>query len=81
MSLPAGWSSGLAFLPNWLNDVRDDLAFDALLSGWVRTSGWRCAGLVWPTEPKQTLMVVARVDGVDPLPSARREWRTVSAKV
>jgi signal transduction histidine kinase len=65
MSLPGGISAGLAFLPSWLNDARDALALDALLSGWVRTSGWRSAGLVWPADSSPSLMLQARPDGVE----------------
>src|SRR6266496_3283910 len=64
MSVPGGLSAGLAFLPNWLNDAKDALALDALMSGWARTSGWRSAGLVWPAE-QTTAVLVARPDGVE----------------
>jgi len=68
MSLPGGLSAGLAFLPSWLNDARDALALDALLSGWVRTSGWRSAGLVWPADAGPGLALLAKADGVERLP-------------
>jgi len=64
MSVPGGLAAGLAFLPNWLNDAKDALALDALMSGWTRTSGWRSAGLVWPAE-LTTAVLVARPDAVD----------------
>src|SRR5579885_986879 len=67
MSTPGGLSAGLAFLPSWLNDARDALALDALLSGWVRTSGWRSAGLVWPADGNHGLALLARPDGVERL--------------
>src|SRR3712207_5476696 len=65
MAIPGGLSAGLAFLPNWLSDAKDALALDALLSGWVRTSGWRAAGLVWPADSGPTLVLLARPDGVE----------------
>jgi signal transduction histidine kinase len=63
MSVPTGISSGLAFLPNWLNEARDMVAFDATLSAWVRASGWRSAGVVWPAEGVATLTLAVRPDG------------------
>jgi len=73
MSLPAGFSSGLAFLPNWLNDARDSSTWDTLLGGWVRASGWRSAGVVWPTDTLPTLAYLARAEGVEPLPALPAE--------
>src|SRR5689334_12324076 len=68
MSTPGGLSAGLAFLPSWLNDARDAHALDALLSGWVRNSGWRTAGLVWPADAAPGLTLQARPDGVERMP-------------
>lgn len=63
MSVPTGLSGGLSFLPNWLSDAASPDALDGLLTGWVRASGWRSAGLVWPAEANPTVAVVARADG------------------
>jgi signal transduction histidine kinase len=63
MSVPTGFTAGLAFLPNWLNDAKDAVAFDAILSAWVRASGWRSAGVVWPADVKPTLAMHVRPDG------------------
>lgn len=65
MVMPGGLSTGLAFLPSWLNDSRDALAFESLLSGWVRNSGWKSAGLVWPVDAGPGLIFHARPDGVE----------------
>jgi signal transduction histidine kinase len=66
MSSPSGLSAGLAFLPNWLNDAKDVQVLDALLSGWVKSSGWRAAGVVWPADSKAPdLVIQARADGVE----------------
>src|SRR5688572_10636510 len=72
MAVSGGLTAGLAYLPNWLNDAKDALALDALLSGWVRTSGWRSAGVVWPAE-QPTTVLLARPDGVERTPSAPPE--------
>ena len=64
MSNLSGMTAGLAFLPNWLSDVRDNVSLEALFSGWVRTSGWRSAGLAWAVEPHAGLSLLARPDGV-----------------
>jgi signal transduction histidine kinase len=63
MSGPSGFAAGLAFLTHWLNDTKDAVAFDALLSAWVRANGWRSAGVIWPAEGKATLATHARPDG------------------
>lgn len=73
MHMPGGLSAGLAFLPSWLNDSRDALALDTLLSGWVRSSGWRSAGLVWPVDSSPGFTVQARPDGVERLPNPPAE--------
>lgn len=63
MSGPSGLTSGLAFLPNWMNDAKDAVAFDALLSAWVRASGWKSAGVLWPADGKPTVATAVRPDG------------------
>jgi signal transduction histidine kinase len=63
MSTPGGLAAGLAFLPNWLNEARDNVAFEALMSGWVRTSGFRAAGMIW-SDANQKLILTAKPDGV-----------------
>ena len=68
MSSPTGLSSGLAFLPAWMTEARDGHAWDAVLGGWVRSVGWRSAGVVWPLSGTPTLAQIARPDGVDALP-------------
>jgi len=65
MSFPGGLTSGLAFLPNWLNESRDALALEVLLSGWVRASGWRSAGLAWSADGSDLKTWVARPDDVE----------------
>ena len=78
MSPPAGVSTGLAYLPNWLTDAKDASALDHLLSGWVRASGWRTVGLIWPTDGKATLGVQVRPESVEPLPAAPSEIQDVA---
>lgn len=73
MSTLGGLTAGLAFLPTWLNEARDTLALDALFSGWVRTSGWRSAGVVWPADSNHGLMILAKPDGVETLSHAPAE--------
>ena len=63
MSVPGGFTGGLAFLPNWLNETADATAFDPLFSAWVRASGWKTGGVVWPAEGKPTVSVGVRPDG------------------
>lgn len=67
MTSSGGLAAGLAYLPNWLADAREGHALDALLSGWVRASGWKSAGVVWPFDSGVKLAVLAREDGVEPL--------------
>ena len=77
MSLPGGLPAGLAFLPNWLNDAKDATTLDALLSGWVRASGWRGAGLVWPADANAVVALHAKADGTERLPRPPAEARDV----
>lgn len=77
MSSPGGLTSGLAFLPNWLNEARDAVALDALLSGWVRTSGWRSAGLVWPADSAPGVAVLARPESTEKLATPPAELAEV----
>ncbi len=65
MSALGGFSAGLAYLPNWLNESRDAVALEALLSGWVRSSGWSSAGLVWPADSANAKILLVRPDGVE----------------
>jgi signal transduction histidine kinase len=67
----------LAFLPNWLNEARDAVALDALLSGWVRTSGWRSAGLVWPADGNSVVTVLARPEATEKLATPPAELSEV----
>jgi signal transduction histidine kinase len=67
MSMPGGVSAGLAFLPSWLTDAKDSATLDALLTGWVRASGWRGAGLLWAADGPPSLVLQARPDGVQKL--------------
>lgn len=73
MSTLGGLTAGLAFLPSWLSDSRDAQTLDALLSGWVRSSGWRAAGLVWPADSSMGFTVQARPDRVERLPNPPAE--------
>lgn len=73
MSVAGVSCAGLAFLPNFLNECRDALALDALLSGWVRTSGWLRAGLIAAADGSHELMMTAKSDGCDPLPRMPQE--------
>ena len=50
MSSPGTLAAGLAFVPNWWQETTDPAAFDSLLAGWVRASGWKSAGFAWPAE-------------------------------
>jgi signal transduction histidine kinase len=63
MSGPSGSIAGLAFLTHWLNDAKEAVAFDALLSAWVRASGWKSAGVIWPAEGSASLATQVRPDG------------------
>ena len=78
MSPPAGLTTGLAFLPNWLADAKDGAALDHLLGGWLRASAWRTVGLIWPTDGKPNLMLHARPEGVDTLSAAPSEIQDVA---
>lgn len=77
MSLAGGLASGLAFLPTWLAETKDANALDATLSGWVRASGWRVAGLAWPVDATPKTVLVARGDGIDTPPQPPVEWPEV----
>jgi signal transduction histidine kinase len=48
MSIPGDLSAALAFVPSWWQDTTDTAALDALLVGWLRATGWRAVGFVWP---------------------------------
>jgi signal transduction histidine kinase len=65
MSTLGGLAAGLASLPNWLNDSKDPSALDAMLSSWVRSSGWRSVGVVSPTDNGPQLSLFGRPDGVE----------------
>ena len=78
MSPPAGLSAGLAYLPNWLSEAKDASALDTLLSGWLRASGWRTVGVIWPTEGKDSLMLSVKAEGVTVLPTAPSELPDVA---
>jgi signal transduction histidine kinase len=67
MASPSGSTPGLAFLPRWLQDTKDDPALDALLSGWAKASSCRAAGLVWPADAKPNVMIQARPEGAEKL--------------
>ncbi len=47
MSCTGGASCSLAFLPEWLSDSETS-RLETTLPEWVRQSGWKKAGLVWP---------------------------------
>lgn len=70
MSNSSGLSSGMAYLPVWLNDTADAQTLDSTLCGWVKANGWRSAGLAWPTEGNQKLVVMARAEASDRPPHA-----------
>jgi len=67
MASPSGITSGLAFLPRWLQETKDESALDALLSGWSKASSCRVAGLVWPADAKPNVMVQARPESAERL--------------
>jgi len=67
MALTNNLVNGLAFLPVWLTDSRDGNTWDGVFGGWVRASGWRAAGVVWPATDTPALARIARTDGVDVL--------------
>lgn len=77
MSTPGGLASGLAFLPTWLAETKDPSTLDAVMSGWVRASGWRSAGLAWPVDATPRTVLVARPDGVETPPQPPVEWPEV----
>lgn len=78
MSPPAGLSTGLAFLPNWLAETTDATALETLLGDWLRASAWRTVGLIWPLEGRANLMIQARPEGVSALPVAPSELLDVA---
>ena len=78
MGPSAGLTSGLAFLPSWLTETNDAASLELFLGGWVRASGWRTVGLIWPIDEKPNLMLQARPDGVTPLPFAPSELADVA---
>ena len=69
MQIFGSLSSGLAALPAWLNAGR---TLEMLFADWVRASGYRTAGLVWPCGDAPTLVRFAdasgQVTGVGPVP-------------
>ena len=77
MSIAGGLASGLAFLPTWLAETKDANALDVTLSGWVRASGWRSAGLAWPVDATPRMVLVSRGDGSDAPPQPPVEWPDV----
>jgi signal transduction histidine kinase len=77
MSMPGGLASGLAFLPTWLAETKDPNALDALLSAWVRASGWRSAGFAWPVDATPRTVLVARGDAVETPAQPPVEWPEV----
>ena len=77
MSPPAGITTGLAFLPNLLGEAKDAAALETLLSGWLRASGWRTAGVIGPADGRESLLLQGRPDGVGPLPAAPGELADV----
>ena len=81
MATPGGLTAGLAYLPAWLNDAKEPRALDALLSGWVRASGWKSAGLLWPLEPRPNVQILARPEGVEPLSQLPVEWQDVASSL
>lgn len=78
MSASGGLAAGLAYLPTWLSEAKEGHALDALLSGWVKASGWKSAGLVWPTDTTPRLAVLAREDGVEPIAHVPAELADVT---
>lgn len=50
MSGSTNLSAALACLPSWWGETSDSSALDAVLDGWVRASGWRAGGFVWPAD-------------------------------
>lgn len=59
MSTPGHLSGALAGLPIWLQPTTDANAFDAHLQEWVRSTGFRAAGVVWPCEGTPVLSKTA----------------------
>lgn len=59
MSTAGQISSVLAALPSWLQSTTDTNALDNLLTEWVRLSGFRSAGVIWPWEDSLTISKVA----------------------
>ena len=48
MSIPGDLSAALAYVPRWWPDTTDPAALDGLLVGWLKATGWRAVGFVWP---------------------------------
>ena len=74
MSPPAGISTGLAFLPNWLPGADDASPLETLLCGWLRASGWRTVGVIGSAD----LMLQVRPDNVESLAAAPGELADVT---
>jgi signal transduction histidine kinase len=73
MSSTSGLSTGLQYLPTWLNETSEPTALDSLLSGWVRANGWRSAGIAWPADASPRIVVMARAEASDRPPQAHAE--------
>jgi signal transduction histidine kinase len=81
MASPTGTTSGLAYLPHWLQDTKDESALDAQLSAWGRASSCRVAGLVWPADLKPNLMIQARPDSADKLAAPPAEYLDIAKAI
>jgi signal transduction histidine kinase len=81
MPFPTGLTAGLAFLPTWLKEAKDGTAWETALCGWVRATGWKSAGLVWPLIGTPMLAQSALADTVDTLPTLPAELSDVAVEL
>lgn len=81
MASPSGTTSGLAYLPHWLQDTKDPSALDAQLSAWGRASACRVAGLVWPADSKPNVMIQARPESAEKLAAPPAEYLDIAKAI
>ena len=63
MSAVIGTTAGMAYLAQWMSDPKSTPTLDNLLTGWLKATGWKLTGLIWPATGKPTLARLTRADG------------------
>jgi signal transduction histidine kinase len=61
-----------------MSEASEGHLWEASLVGWVRSVGWRSAGVLWPLHGTPTLTQLARPDGVDTLAQVPAELTDVA---